>query len=121
MGRHRSPMSARRLYQLAEVQRRNRTLHCAFGKAGFIGQHAEAGFDRLPVLAGGAAGKVEINQEGRRLLLMPDDVAHEHVENVIIDWLSMRSSAGSNCVFQKRRHAWFCLPPMKTSDASGHS
>ncbi len=86
MGRHRSPMSARRLYQLAEVQRRKRALHGAFGQAGFIGQHAEAGFDRLPVLAGGAAGKVEINQEGRRLLIMPDDIAHEHVENVIIDW-----------------------------------
>jgi catechol 2,3-dioxygenase-like lactoylglutathione lyase family enzyme len=28
-------------------------------------------------------------------------------------WIELR--------FQKRRHAWFCLPPMKTSDASGHS
>jgi ABC-type phosphonate transport system ATPase subunit len=78
-------MSARRLYQLAEVQRRKRALHGAFGQAGFIGQHARAGFDRLPVLAGGAAGKKEINQEGRRLLIMPDDIAHERVENVIID------------------------------------
>jgi len=65
---------ARGFYQLPILQLHDRTLHCAFGKAGFIGQHAEAGFDRLPVLAGGAAGKVEINQEGRRLLIMPDDV-----------------------------------------------
>ena len=39
----------------------------------------------MPVLAGGAAGKIEVNEEGRRLLVMPDDVAHEHVENVIIN------------------------------------
>ena len=39
----------------------------------------------MPVLAGGAAGKIKVNEEGRRLLVMPDDVAHEHVENVIIN------------------------------------
>ena len=37
------------------------------------------------MLAGGAAGKIKVNQEGGRLLIMPDDIAHEHVENVIID------------------------------------
>jgi len=86
MGRHRSPMSVRRLYQLAEVQRRKRALHGAFGQAGFIGQHAQTGFDRLPVLACSAASKIRVNQKGSRLLIMPDDIAHEHVENVIIDW-----------------------------------
>jgi len=86
MGRHRSPMSARRLYQLAEVQRRKRALHGALGKPGFIGQHAQAGFDRLPVLACSAAGEIKVNQEGSRLLIMSDDIEHEHVENVIIDW-----------------------------------
>jgi hypothetical protein len=60
-------------------------LHCAFGKARFVGQHAQTGFDRLPVLAGSAAGKIKVNEEGRRLLIMPDDIAHEHVEDVIID------------------------------------
>ena len=86
MCRHGGPVRARGFYQLPILQLHDRTLHCAFGKAGFIGQHAQAGFDRLPVLTGGAAGKIEINQEGRRLLIMPDDIAHEHVENVIIDW-----------------------------------
>ena len=86
MCRHGGPVRVRGFYQLPILQLHDRTLHCAFGKAGFIGQHAQAGFDRLPVLTGGAAGKVEINQEGRRLLIMPDDIAHEHVENVIIDW-----------------------------------
>ena len=86
MDRHGGAVCARGLDQLPIVQLRNRTLHCAFGKAGFIGQHAQTGFDRLPVLAGGATGKIKVNEESSRLLVMPDDIAHEHVENVIIDW-----------------------------------
>lgn len=86
MYRHSGAVRARGFHQLPIVQLRHRTLHCAFGKAGFIGQRAQAGFDRLPVLAGGAAGKIKVNEEGRRLLVVPDDIAHEHVENVIIDW-----------------------------------
>ena len=78
-------MGARGFYQLPILQLRNRTLHCALGKASFIGQHAQTGFDRLPVLTGGAAGKIKVTEEGRRLLIMPDDIAHEYVENVIID------------------------------------
>jgi hypothetical protein len=78
-------MRTRGFQQLAMLQLYDRTLYCAFGKAGFIGQHAQTGFDRLPVLAGGAAGKIKVNEEGRRLLIMPDDIAHEYVENVIID------------------------------------
>ena len=79
-------MRAGGFYQLPVLQFRDRSLHGAFGKAGFIGQHAQAGFDRLPVLAGGAGGKIEVNQEGSRLLIVPDDIAHENVEHVIIDW-----------------------------------
>jgi len=86
MYRHSGAVRARGFHQLPIVQLRERTLHCAFGKASFISQHAQARFNRLPMLAGGAAGKIKVNEEGRRLLVMPDDIAHEHVENVIIDW-----------------------------------
>ena len=79
-------MRAGGFYQLPILQRRDRSLHCAFGKAGFIGQHAQAGFDGLPVLSGGAAEKIKVNQVGSQLLIMPDDIAHEHVKHVIIDW-----------------------------------
>jgi len=85
MGGHGGAVCARGSYQLSILQLRDRSLHCAFGKAGLVCEHAQAGFDRLPALAGGAAGKIKVNQEGRRLLIMPDDIAHEHVENVIID------------------------------------
>ena len=36
-------------------------------------------------MPGGAAGKIKVNEEGGRLLIMADDIAHEYVENVIID------------------------------------
>jgi hypothetical protein len=83
---HGGPVRARCFHQLPILQREHRALNGAFGKAGFISKHAQAGFDRLPVLADGAAGKIKVNQEGSRLLIMPDDIAHQHVENVIIDW-----------------------------------
>jgi hypothetical protein len=78
-------MSARCLHQLAEMQRGKGALHCAFGQASFIGQHAQAGFDRLPALASSAPGKKKINQECGRLLIVSDNIAHEHIQNVIID------------------------------------
>jgi hypothetical protein len=82
---HGGPVRVRCFYQLTRLQLKHRALHRALRKAGFIGQHAQARCDRLPVLAGGAAGKIEVNQEGSRLLVMSDDIAHEHVENIIID------------------------------------
>jgi hypothetical protein len=57
-----------------------------FWTTGFIGQHAQASFDRLPVLASRASGKIKINEESSRLLIVPDDIAHEDIEHVIIDW-----------------------------------
>jgi len=60
-------------------------LHRAFGKPGFIGQHAEAGFNWSPALASTAAGKIKVDEECRRLLIVSDDIAHEYVQDVIID------------------------------------
>ena len=85
MGRHRGGMSARRLHQLAEMQRSEGALDCAFGQAGFICQHAKAGFDWSPTSASGAAGKIKIDEECRRLLIVSDDIAHQDIEDVIID------------------------------------
>ena len=78
-------MIARCLDQLTELQRCDGGLHRAFGKAGFSGEHAETGFDRLPALADSPAGKIKIEEECRRLLIMSDDIAHEHIQDVIID------------------------------------
>ncbi len=79
MGRHCGPMITRCLDELAEPQGRKRALHGAFGKSGFIGQHAQACFDWLPVLAGSAAGKKQIDEKRRWLLTVSDEITHEHV------------------------------------------
>jgi len=85
MGRHRGSMFARCLHQLTEMQRGQGALDCTFGKASFLGQHAQASFDRFPALASGAAGKIKIDEKCRRLLIVSDDIAHQHIQNVIID------------------------------------
>ncbi len=86
MGGYGGSVGARGFYQLPILQSDNGALHRAFGQTGFIGQHAQTGFDRSPVLAGGAPGKIKINEKGSRLLIMPHDIAHEDVEHVVIDW-----------------------------------
>ncbi len=90
-------MRARCLHQLTETQRGKGALHRAFGKSGFIGQHAQAGFDRSPALASGAPGKIKVDEECRRLLIVSDDIAHEHIQNVIIDRHSL-VEARHNCI-----------------------
>jgi hypothetical protein len=96
MGRHRGGMSARCLHQLAEMQRSEGALDCTFGQTGFIGQHAQTGVYRLPALASGAPGKIKIDEECRRLLIVSDDIAHQHIQNVIIDRHSLTEA----------RHNW---------------
>jgi len=97
MDRHRSGMSARCLHQLAEMQGSEGALDCAFGQTGFVGQHAQAGIDRLPALASGAPAKIKINEECRRLLIVSDDIAHQDIEDVIIDRHGLME-ARHNCI-----------------------
>ena len=84
MRRDGGSMVARCLHQLAELQGHDRALHCAFGKPGFIGEHAQAGFDRLPALTGGAAGKKKVNEKCRWLLIVTDDITHQDIEDVVV-------------------------------------
>jgi len=97
MGRDRGGMSARCLHQLAEMQRGKSALHGTFGQADFFGQHAQTGIDRSPVLASGASGKIKIDQECRRLLIVSDDIAHQHIQNVVIDRDGLME-ARHNCI-----------------------
>jgi len=97
MGRHCGGMSARGFHQLPEMQRSESALHGTFGQAGFFGQHAQTGVDRSPALASGAAGKIKIDQECRRLLIVSDDIAHQDIEDVIIDRHGLME-ARHNCI-----------------------
>ena len=97
MGWHGGGMSARCLHQLAEMQRGKGALDRAFGKSGFIGQHAQTGIDRSPALARGAPGKIKIDEKCRWLLIVSDDIAHQYIQNVIIDSHGLME-ARHNCI-----------------------
>jgi hypothetical protein len=85
MGGYGGAMRARGFHQLAILQLRDCALHRAFGKTGFVSEHTQAGLDRTPALPGGTAGKIKVNEEGGRLLIVSDNVTHEDIENVIVD------------------------------------
>lgn len=50
-----------------------------------VGNHTETCRDRIPSLADGLAVEIQINQICGRLLVVPDQIAHQHVEHVIVD------------------------------------
>jgi hypothetical protein len=85
MLRHGGGVVARRPDQLPAPQELERRLHGAFGEACFFGQHAQTGGDRFPSLPRRPAVKVKVNEIRRRLPIVPNDVAHQDVEDVVID------------------------------------
>ena len=85
MRRNRSRVFARRVDQLAAAQEIERGLDSAFREAGGFGEGAQTGGDWFPFLAGGQAEKIKVNKIGGRLAIVADDVAHQDVEDVIVD------------------------------------
>jgi len=71
--------------QLASTQTLQRRLDGALGKAGPIRERAQTCSDWFPSSARGLAVKVKINQISGGLLIVPNKVAHQNIENVVID------------------------------------
>ncbi len=82
--------------QFAAAQFCEGCLDGAFGKAGRVGKRSYARDDRFPFLSRGLAVKIQINQISGWLLVMPDQIAHQDIENVIVNW---------DC-FAEARHAF---------------
>ena len=57
----------------------------AFGKSRCVGDRAHTGADVTPFVSCGLAVKVQENHKRGRLLIVPDQIAHEHIEHVIVD------------------------------------
>jgi hypothetical protein len=57
----------------------------AFGESGCVGDCAHTGADMPPFVARGVAVKVQVNDERGGLLIVPDQIAHQHIEHVIVD------------------------------------
>jgi len=64
---------------------RERGVDSAFRKAGGVGNCARIGADLVPFVSCGLAVQVQVNHKRRRLLIVPDQIAHQHIENVIVD------------------------------------
>jgi len=71
--------------ELSTPQMYKRSVHGAFGESGCVGNCAHTGADMAPFASSGLAIKVQINQVGGRLLIVADQIAHEHIEHVIVD------------------------------------
>lgn len=74
------------LDQLAAAQEFQGGLDSAFRKTGFLGNGPETGRDRLPFYPRGLAVEMKVNKIRGRLPIMADNVAHQDVENVVVDW-----------------------------------
>ena len=79
-------MCARRSNQLAPPQPGEGDLDRAFGKTGFFRDHPQTGADRLPPVPLRCAVKMEVNQKSGRLAVVADQIPHQDIENIIVDW-----------------------------------
>ena len=57
----------------------------AFGESGCVCDRAHTGADGAPFASSGLDMNVQINQVGGRLLIVADQIAHEHIDHVIVD------------------------------------
>ncbi len=71
--------------QLTAAQGLKGDLDCTLGKACRVGKRSYARRNRFPSLPRGLSVKIDINQIRSRLLIVPDQIAHQDIENVIID------------------------------------
>ena len=95
--------------QFAAAQVCEGGLDRAFGKASRVGKRSHARGDRFPFLPRGLAVKIQINQVSGWLLIVPDQIAHQDVENVIVDGNGL---AKSGHTASHRETATVCAIPI---------
>lgn len=66
-----------------------RNLDGALRQTRCVSDRAETRGDRFPFLPRCLAVKIEINQVRGRLLIVPDQIAHQDIENVVVDGNSL--------------------------------
>ena len=57
----------------------------AFGQPGCVGDCAHTGADVAPFVSCCLAVKVQVNEIRSRVLVVPNQIAHEHIQHVIVD------------------------------------
>ena len=85
MGGNRGGVIAFRHDQFAPAQEIERGLNRALRQAGFFRERTQTSRNRFPFRARRLSVKMKINEIRRRLAIVPDDVAHQDIEDVIVD------------------------------------
>ena len=85
MLRHGGGVITRRLDEFATAQTFECGLDGAFRQAGFFRERTQTRRDRFPSLTCRLSVEKDINEICRRLAIVPDDVAHQDIEDVIVD------------------------------------
>ena len=76
-----------------------RGVNGTFGEPGCIRDCAHAGADRSPFVSRSLTVEMEVNHERGRLLIVADQITHQDVENVIVNWNSFaKSRHGNHCI-----------------------
>ena len=57
----------------------------AFGESCCIGDRAHTGANAARFVSCGLAEKVQVNDKRGGLLIVPDQITHEHIQHVIVD------------------------------------
>ena len=111
MLRERGGVRAGGFNQFAAAQRFERELDRAFRKTGFLRDRAQACADGTPSPSLGRVVQPEINEKGRGLAIMADQVAHQDVENVIVNWNGLaKARHGGDYLLYRLMDSDFCVP-----------
>jgi len=62
-----------------------RSVNDAFGKSSCVSDCAYTGADMAPSVSRSLTVEVQVNHKRCRLLIVPDQIAHQHIQNVIVD------------------------------------
>ena len=57
----------------------------AFGEAGCVRDGAHTGANVAPFISCGLAVKMQVNHKRGGLLIVPDQITHQHIQHVIVD------------------------------------
>ena len=85
MARSSSNVIGSRRDELSTPQMCERGVNGAFGKSCCVGDRAHTGAGMAPFVSCGLAVKVQVNHKRGRLLIVPDQIAHKHIQHVIVN------------------------------------
>ena len=71
--------------QLSATQMCEPRVDGAFGESCCVGDCAHTGANAAPFISRGLAVKVQVNNKRGGLLMVPDQIAHYHIQDVIVD------------------------------------